>query len=54
MIKMRFRNGFSKLPADVGVIGFMMTQSLDTKSSLQGIIALNVMLNSKVVLHTSP
>ncbi len=52
MMKMKFRNGFSKLPVEVGMIGFKVTQSLDTKSALHGVMTMNIALNHGIDPHT--
>jgi len=44
-MKMKFRNGFSRLPVEVGMMGFKVTRSLDTKSALHEVMTINLTLN---------
>jgi len=52
MMKMKFRNGFFKLPVEVGMIGFKVTQSLDTKSALHEVMTINIALNFDIDSRT--
>ncbi|RLG45964.1 MAG: hypothetical protein DRN90_07300 [Thermoproteota archaeon] len=51
-MKMKFRNGFSRLPVEVGMIGFKVTQSLDTKSALHEVMTINIALNHDIDSRT--
>ncbi len=54
MMKMKFRNGFSKIPVEAGMIGLRVTRSLDTKSALHEIITINILLNEGKDSSSSP
>jgi len=45
---MKPRNGFSRLPADVGAIGFRMVRSLDTKFDFHEMLAINMALQTNL------
>jgi hypothetical protein len=45
-MKMKPRNGFSRLPADVGTMGFKMVRSIDTKFALHEMLAVNMALKT--------